>query len=176
MSTFIHTEYSNQHPGVQRIESALQGASVLRQRWTSVSGLAALLLTAVAAAILVVAYQVMDSVVEGHLLVLWMALWSVAFAGLAFYSGNARNLMLRTKAGLDNWACGQARARADERLWVIARSDSRVMADLNAAIMRQEAVADAATSNAVNVIPAGLSARAIRLGGAELRAYQRQNS
>jgi hypothetical protein len=176
MSTFIHTDYAIEHPGVQRVESAIEGALLLRQRWSSVSGVAALLLTALAAAVLVVAYEVMDSVVEGHLLVMWVALWAAAFAGLAFYSGTARSLVVRAQAGLDSWARGQARARADERLWVIARSDSRVMADLNAAIMRHKSLADLVSSSADVAAPAGLSARAIRLGGAELRAYQRQIS
>ena len=176
MSTFIHTPYSNEHPGVQRVESAIQGALQLRHRWSSASGIAALLLTAIIAAVLVVAYQVMDSVVEGHLLVMWMALWALAFAAMAFYSGTVRNIILRTKSGLDSWARGQAKARADQRLWVIAKSDPRVMADLNAAITRQESLADTVAVPAVAQAPSGLSARAIRLGGAELRAYQRQNS
>ena len=177
MSTFIHTQYPTEHPGVQRVESAIQGALLLRHRWSSISGLAALLLTAMAAAVLVVAYEVMDSVVEGNLLVMWMALWALAFAGLAFYSGTVRNIMARSKAGLDNWAHGQAKARADERLWLIAKTDTRVMADLHSAITRQQALAEAAALTGVaSETENGLSARAIRLGGAELRAFQRQNS
>jgi hypothetical protein len=177
MTTFINTPYSNVHPGVQRAEAALDGALRLRQRWTAFSGLVALLLTAVVAAVLVVAYQVMDSVVEGHLLVMWVALWAVAFAGMALYSGTARNLVARGKKSLDNWAHGQAKARADERLWVIAKSDSRVMADLHSAITRQQSLAEAdALLSESPSATSGLSARAIRLGGAELRAYQRQNS
>ena len=189
MSTFINTHYANEHPGVQRAESAIEGALMLRQRWSAFSGLVALLLTAVVAAVLVVAYQVMDSVVEGHLLVMWMALWALAFAGMALYSGTARNLVARGKSSLDNWARDQARARADERLWVIAKSDSRVMADLHCAITRQQSLTEAdapmvaspdaeaeAVAEKVEVARSGLSARAIRLGGAELRAYQRQNS
>jgi hypothetical protein len=179
MSTFIHTQYSNEHPGVQRVESAIQGALLLRHRWSSVSGLAALLVTSIVAAVLVVAYEVMDSVVEGNLLVMWMALWALAFIGLAFYSGTIRNMVTGAKSGLDRWAHGQAKARADERLWVIAKSDSRVMADLHSAITRQQSLAEAdavmaETSDAK--APSGLSARAIRLGGADLKAYQRQNS
>jgi hypothetical protein len=177
MSTFIHTEYATEHPGVQRVESAIRGALLLRHRWSSISGLAALLLTAMVAAVLVVAYEVMDSMVEGNLLVMWVALWALAFAGLAVYSGTVRNIVARSKSALDSWAYGQAKARADERLWLIAKTDNRVMADLHSAITRQESLVEAAAlagtkPNAIN----GLSARAIRLGGAELRAYQRQNS
>jgi hypothetical protein len=172
MSSFVHTPYPTEHPGVQRAESAIQGVLLLRQRWSSISGLAALLLTSIVAAVLVVAYEVMDSVVEGHLLVMWMCLWALVFTGLALYSGTVRSLVASVKAGLDSWARGQAKARADERLWAIARSDTRVMADLNAAITRQQSQAEDGETTAT----AGLSARAIRLGGAELRAYQRQNS
>ena len=179
MNTFINTPYSNVHPGVQRAEAAIEGALLLRQRWSAFSGLVALLLTAVVAAVLVVAYQVMDSVVEGHLLVMWMALWAVAFAVMALYSGTARNLVKRGKSSLDSWARGQAKARADERLWVIAKSDSRVMADLHSAITRQQSLAEADAlvfASPAAVAPSGLSARAIRVGGAELQAYQRQNA
>lgn len=177
MSTFINIHHPQEHPGVKRAEAALEGALRLRQRWTAFSGLVALLLTAVVAAVLVVAYQVMDSVVEGHLLVMWMALWAAAFAGMALYSGTARNLVKRGKKALDSWAHGQAKARADERLWVIAKRDSRVMADLHSAITRQQSLAEAdALLSETPSATSGLSARAIRLGGAELRAYQRQNS
>ena len=179
MTTFVNTYYPKEHPGVQRAESAIEGALLLRQRWSAFSGLVALLLTAVAAAVLVVAYQVMDSVVEGHLLVLWMALWALAFTGMAFYSGTARNLLSRGKSLLDSWAHAQAKARADERLWVIAKTDSRVMADLHSAITRQQSLAEPDASLADSSTAVGakvLSARAIRLGGAELRAFQRQNS
>jgi hypothetical protein len=86
MSTFIQPQYSNVHPGVERVESAIEGAMQLRHRWSSFSGLAALLLTSVVAAVLVVAYEVMDNVIDGNLLVMWMALWAMAFVGLAFYS------------------------------------------------------------------------------------------
>ncbi len=172
MTTFVHTQYLTEHPGVQRAESAIEGALLLRKRWSSISGVAALLLTSIVAAVLVVAYEVMDSVVEGHLLVMWMALWALAFVGLALYSGTVRNIVARIKGGLDSWARGQAKARADERLWVIAKTDTRVMADLHAAITRQQSMAETGGV----VVPSGLSARAIRLGGAELRAYQRQNS
>ncbi len=175
MATFVHTQYPTEHPGVQRAESAIEGLLLLRQRWSSISGLAALLLTSVVAAVLVVAYEVMDSVVEGHLLVMWMALWALAFTGLALYSGTARSLVARAKTGLDSWAHGQAKARADERLWLIAKTDTRVMADLHSAITRQQSLAEVAATDGV-VSSTGLSARAIRLGGAELRSYQRQKS
>ena len=138
MTSFVHLEYSNQHPGVLRVESAIDAAQHLRQGISGTRGLATLLLSAVAAAAMVVAYQVMDSVAEGHLLVMWIALWAAAFASLALFAGTARRIALRLKSGLDAWSRSLAEARADERLWAMAKSDARVMADLQSAITRSE--------------------------------------
>jgi len=75
MSSF---NYSTEHAGLNRMTS---GMSIIGQFYRSISGaraLSTLMLSALAAAILVVAYEVMDSVAEGHLLVLWLAMWAVA--------------------------------------------------------------------------------------------------
>ncbi|UUZ65400.1 hypothetical protein LP417_13210 [Polaromonas sp. P1-6] len=84
MTSFVNIKYSTQHPGVARAESAIDAVKQLHQGFSGTRGLATLLLSAMAAAVMVVAYQVMDSVTEGHLLVMWIALWAVAFAVLAF--------------------------------------------------------------------------------------------
>lgn len=136
MTSFVHLEYSNQHPGVARVESAIESAQQMRRGLTGTRTLATLLSTAVAAAVLVVAYQIMGSVAEGHLLVMWIAMWAVAFAVLATFAGTARQLTLRMKAALDAWSRNIAIARADERLWALARTDGRVMADLQTAMTR----------------------------------------
>ena len=136
MTSFVHLEYSKQHPGVTRVESAIESAQQMRRGISSTRTLATLLTSAVAAAVLVVAYQIMGSVAEGHLLVMWIAMWAVAFAVLAAFAGTARQLTLRTKAALDAWSRSIAIARADERLWALARNDSRVMADLQTAMTR----------------------------------------
>jgi hypothetical protein len=138
MTSFVHLEYSKQHPGVTRVESALDAAQQLRQGFSSTRGLAALLLSAIVAAIMVVAYEVMDSVTEGHLLVMWIAMWVVAFAALACFAGAARSMAVSAKAALDSWSRRLAVSRADERLWAMAKTDPRVMADLQAARTRSE--------------------------------------
>ena len=125
-----------------------------------------------AAAVLVVGYQVMDSVAEGHLLVLWIALWLVSFAALALLSGTVSRLIEMTRSGLDGWAQRQARDRADQRLWRLAKSDSRVMADLQMAFSRQNAEGDEQTA-AVGPQTV-LTQRALRLGSADLRAFLNQ--
>lgn len=163
MTSFVNIKYSTQHPGVARVESVLDAARQLQHGFSGTRGLATLLLSAMAAAIMVVAYQVMDSVAEGHLLVMWIALWAVAFAALAVFAGAARNLAARLKAGLDSWSRSLAEARADQRLWAMAQTDPRLMADLQMAMLREEAkteVAQAATTApAVRAAKAGTSFR-----------------
>ena len=174
MTSFVNTKFSTEHVGATRVESALYAAGQLRRGFSGTRGLATVLLSAIVAAVMVVAYQVTDSVAEGHLLVIWMALWAVAFAALALFAGTARNLAARTVAALDAWSSSIAEARADIRMWEAARHDPRVMADLRVAMARQEVADDAAVAEgAVVSAPAGLSRRAMRLGGAELRSYQR---
>ncbi len=165
MTSFVHLDYSNQHPGVARVESAIEAAQQLRHGFSGTRGLAALLLSAVAAAVMVVAYQLMDSVAEGHLMVMWIAMWAVAFAVLASFAGAARNVALRIKAGLDGWSRSLAASRADERMWAVAQSDPRVMADLRIAVTRDESVPAAA--------PVAGVARTVKAGSSVLRAYQR---
>jgi hypothetical protein len=180
MTSFINTKYSTEHAGAARVESAMHAAGQLRQGFSGTRGLATLLLSAIVASIMVVAYQVTDSVAEGHMLVIWMALWAVAFAGLALFAGTARNLAARTVAALDAWSQTMAQARADIRMWEAAKTDPRVMSDLRVAMARQEVAADeapavvaTAAASEVAAPAAGLSPRAVRLGGPELRAYQR---
>ncbi|MCY1163272.1 MAG: hypothetical protein V4455_07725 [Pseudomonadota bacterium] len=164
MTSFVQIKYSNQHPGVARVESAIEAAQQLRHGFSGTRGLATLLLSAIAAAVMVVAYQVMDSVTEGHLLVMWIAVWAVAFAVLASFAGTARNVAVRMKAGLDSWSRALAEARADQRLWAMAKSDPRVMADLQVAQSRSE-------YEQAEAVPAVV--RKVQAGGSMLRAYQR---
>jgi ABC-type bacteriocin/lantibiotic exporter with double-glycine peptidase domain len=178
MTSFINTKYATEHTGADRVESAMHAAGQLRQGFSGTRGLAALLLSAIVSSIMVVAYQVTDSVAEGHLLVIWMALWAVAFAGLALFAGTARNLAARTTAAMDAWSQTLAQARADIRMWEAAQSDPRVMSDLRVAMARQEVASDetaaaATTEASVPAAAAGLTQRAVRLGGPELRAYHR---
>lgn len=136
MTTFINTNHPTRHVGAERLGIAVENAQSARLSLTGTRGLAALLLSAAAAAVMVVAYQLMDSVAEGHLLVMWIALWATAFVALALFAGTARLTAARIKIGMDVWSLSLAEAQADQRLWATARTDSRVMADLQAALDR----------------------------------------
>ena len=138
MTSFVHLEYSNQHPGVERVELAIASAQKIKRHFSGTRGLATLLLSAIAAAVMVAAYQVMDSVADGHLLVLWTGLWAVAFAAMAVCASTVHALAARLKASLDNWSANIAKSRADQRLWAAAKSDPRVMAELQLAMNRQD--------------------------------------
>lgn len=140
MTTFVHLEYSNQHSGVVRVEAAIESVSAsarqIKRSFSTTHSLATLLLSAIAAAVIVVAYQVVQTMADGHLLALWIGMWAVAFVALAAFSRSARHLAVRTKAGLDSWSRNVAIKRADDRLWAMAKTDTRLMADLQAAISR----------------------------------------
>lgn len=99
-------------------------------------GLAALLLAAAVAAMVVVADQVIDSWVDGHVFLAWVLLWAVVFAATLVFAGTARRMAQRAMAGLNRWAQLAAQRRADARLWEIAKTDARVMGELVAAQQR----------------------------------------
>ncbi len=96
-------------------------------------GLAAMLLAAAVAALAVVADQLIDTWADDHLLLAWILMWTVVFAGSLLLTGTARRLGLRAITRLDRWAQRRAQARADARFLVFARHDPRLQAGLAAA-------------------------------------------
>ncbi len=117
-----------------------------------------------------VAYEVMDSTDESHLLMIWVGLWLALFALFAFFAGAVRATGMRFKSSLDAWSRSIAEARADQRLWASAKADARVMADLQMAISRSEAQAEA------NAVPAATTraGRALKSRSYSiLRAFER---
>ena len=161
MTTFVNTNQLSQHVGANRVESAIAGAGQIRRGISGTRGLATLLLSAVVAAVMVVANQVMESVTEGHLLVMWMAMWISAFIALALFAAPARNVALRVRDNLDGWSAAMAQRRADERLWAAAQSDPRVMQDLQAVMQRTEASQSVGSGLAPHLVR--LNARSKRL-------------
>lgn len=173
MTSFVHLEYSNQHSGVVRVESAIALAQQAQRQFFSTRSLALLLLSAIAAAAMVVAYQVMNSMADGHLLALWIGMWAAAFATLAAFASTARRAVVQTKAGLDSWSRNIAVKRADERMWAMARTDARLMADLQA-VMSRNAGADDGLQFVAPVAAVGkLVQKPVAQVAASLAAYQR---
>lgn len=136
--------FTQQYGSAYRLESAVSVAKKpARQGLSRSRSLFALLFSAVTAATLVVSYEVMDSVEESHLLIMWMALCYVVFAALAMLEGTVRRISQRLKASVAQWRRNLASKRADERLWDMAKSDPRLMADLQAARLNQADGAEA---------------------------------
>lgn len=102
--------------------------------------LAGMLLAAVVAALMVVADQLIDTWADGHLLVVWVALWSVAFAALALLAPPLRQLADAGGVALNRWSKARAQRRADASMWQIAQQDHRLLQELDAARLRYESV------------------------------------
>lgn len=136
MTSFVHIDYSYDHPGVVRAEAALQTVGEMGRGLMGSRGIAALLMAAVLSALLLIADRLVDT--GSGLLAAWMVLWFVAFAGLALFSTPLRQLANAVVKSLDGWSASVAEARADQRLWATTRADARVMADLQAAMARAD--------------------------------------
>jgi hypothetical protein len=135
MTSFVHIEYSMQHPGVVRIERTVEALKYVARGVRGSRAIATLLLSAVVSTLLVAANQVMDTWSDGHLLAGWIILWSVAFAGLALLAGPIRMATSSLKVSVKRWFEVQKRAEQDRKLWDLALSDARVMADISRAMM-----------------------------------------
>ncbi len=115
--------------------------------------LAALLLAAMVAALVVIADHFISTWADGHLFLAWVALWAVVFAATALLAAPARQLAQRAVHGLDTWARERAQARADARLWDLAKSDHRVMAEL---VQARARAAELQAADAMALAPLGL--------------------
>ena len=142
MTQFINRPHSDHHHGADRVEAVIDAAQHISRDVTGRHGLALLMASAFAAAVMAVAYEVMDSATESHVLMLWMVLWAALFAAFALSAGRLRLASVKFKNSLDSWSRSLADARADQRLWAIARQDSRVMTDLQAAMDHSDVSAD----------------------------------
>jgi hypothetical protein len=138
MSSCTQIEESPTHAGVLRAGSILHRLAALRHGFDGGRGLAVMLLAAIVAPMLVVADRIMSYNEEGGLLVAWVALWLVAFVGLALFAGTARRLTLRAWASLREGAERRAAARLDDELLSVARHDARVLGELRAIASRRE--------------------------------------
>jgi len=98
--------------------------------------LAGVLLSAVIASLLVVADQVIENWADGHLLMGWVALWSLVFAGLAFCARPLRRASTMVARSVDKRLKAAMQARLEARMWDYARMDPRVMDELRAAAKR----------------------------------------
>lgn len=154
MTSFVHTNFPTVHPGVARAESLVAAVSDLRKNFDSTKSLATMLLAALVAALVVVADQLIDTWADGHLLAAWVALWSVAFVAIALLAPAAKRAAVSLTQEAKAWSHRMTLAQSEARYWESAQSDPRIMAELQAAILRSEEVAPAVAKAA----PARMSA------------------
>lgn len=146
MSSFIHIDQPVEHPGINRASAAFDHVRNAGHSFNGARGLAAVLLAAMVSALLVVADRVISSWSDGGLVVGWIALWAVGFVALALFSDSTRALATRVSASWRVNARRRTSDRQDRQLWRVAQSDSRVMADIEAAISRASDSAPAQAS------------------------------
>jgi hypothetical protein len=144
MSTILNSySRATSHATAKSASSAPNGSS--RQAAPSqvgVRGLSVLLLAAAVSALVTVADRYVSVWTEGQLFFSWVMLWALVFAGMALFANTARQIASKTLAVLDGWSRSRAHARAESRLWEVAKSDPRVMAELVAARSRAQAAAE----------------------------------
>lgn len=99
-------------------------------------GLAALLLAASVAALAVVADQLIETWLDDHLFLAWVALWAVVFGGSLLLTGTVRRMSARAVARLDQWAACRAQARAAARLLAIEKRAVQSAAKASSAAQR----------------------------------------
>lgn len=143
MSTVFSPSPSSVGIGSAPAERGLYRA---RRRFDGSRSLAAMLLAAAVSALVVVADQMISTWADGHLFLGWVILWVVIFAGSALFAGTARRMAQATLRSLDGWSKSLAEARAEARLWDLARTDPRLKAELLLARARE--------TDAVEVTPA----------------------
>ena len=122
--------------------AADQGTYRVGPRFDGSRSLAAMLLAAAVAALVVLADQMISTWADGHLFLGWVALWVVVFAGSVLFAGTARRMAQATVRSLDSWSKSMAEARAEARLWDLARTDPRLKAELLQARARDTDAAD----------------------------------
>lgn len=116
------------HTHTHTLASAAEG--------TSSRALATLLLAAGVAALVVLADQLLDAWSERHEMASWLVLWGIAVLAIALLRGVTRFVARQAMGALDGWSASLAKRRADERLWSMAQTDPRMMADLQSALDR----------------------------------------
>lgn len=134
MTSFVHREYAMEHSGVVRAEQAAVAFSHAVKNFNGTRATATLLLAAVVAALMVAANQVVGTWNESHLMAAWITLWTVGFAAIGLLASPLFHMAQSMRKSLSAWNEGRRLAAADHKLWSVALSDARVMADISRAM------------------------------------------
>lgn len=138
MSSSIQSSYIAHRLGDVRREPAVSASAGSSRRFDGTKGLSFMLLAAIVSSLVVVADQLVETWANGHLMLAWIALWVVCFTAMAIFSGAARKLAIASIASFTAWSEKNAQKRSDDRLWAVAQTDQRMMAEINAAMARSD--------------------------------------
>lgn len=94
--------------------------------------------TATMALSVVLADRYLSVWTDGHVVAAWLLMWAVVFAVFVATRTPSRLLAVRVKRGLDQMAARAADRRAERRFEQLAKSDPRIMAELQAARARAQ--------------------------------------
>lgn len=133
-TSFAHVDYPQTHGGIERASRAAAAIEDIARHFDGARAAATLLLAAIVSALLVVANQVVETWTEGHLLAVWIVMWTVAFAALALLAGPARRTAAALRAGLKASRARRLQARQDRAYWEAALQDARIMSDISRAM------------------------------------------
>lgn len=133
-ASFIRVDQPTQHPGVVRAERAVETLTHAVRSLGGARGTASLLLAAIVAALLVVANQVIDAWSEGHLLAVWIILWTIAFSAMVLLAAPLRRVGAGLRSGVKRWSADRRQDAQDDLLWQMAMTDARMMADISRAM------------------------------------------
>ena len=143
MTSFARVDYPAEHPGVVRAEAFVETVSAvwgrLKATYSTARGLSTILVAGAIAALVLVADQLVDTWVDGHLFAAWVALWTLVFATLAVFAPLIKGFIDEVGQKFEARRENAAQHRNDVAYLASARSDPRVMAELRAAIWRHEA-------------------------------------
>ena len=116
-----------------------QAAEVTIKSASTNSGkkLGTVLLAAVVSGLLVVVNQAMDAWSEDHLLMAWAALWAIGFLAIGLLATPAHHAARRLRDGFLEWHADSKERQEEDKLWELAKHDTRVMAEIRAAMARQ---------------------------------------
>ena len=141
MTSFVHIDQPAQHDGLNRATAAFDHARNVGHGVTRL-GLAFRLLVAAGVVLLAVSTQLTTHEFDAGWMAAWIALCAIAFGVIALSANRIGPTASRIASAWHDMAQRRARALADERFLAHASYDPRVMADLQAAITRQQADSD----------------------------------
>lgn len=139
-------------PPVRR-DSLILSARMAGRRLRRTRGVAVLLLAGAVSALLVAADQLVSIWAEGELMLAWLALWAVVFAAYVLFADVVRQWPQQLAEAMDRRLLHMRERAADARMWAVAQSDPRIMAELDAAALRAEAAAVAAQPAPSTAVP-----------------------